>query len=165
LLDKTTAICAEAKTEVEQAAAEIQAAFTAYALPEPLPELRAVQCALRWEESRMWVLVRTLLAIDTANRQLNHLREGAAIDMPTFKKAQHRLTRPLRAAYSAIYGLGGSLPTDAKGPVGIMYRGARRDVANRTALKESEAQAPSMPGGAIGRSLAKRAKSEVARKV
>jgi hypothetical protein len=114
LLDTAGKICVRAQQIVQEQAAAIDDLYKSDTVVGDLPKLEAVQCELRWPEPKMWALVRALVAVDTANRQLNRLLARAAIDAATFKKLQFQLIRPLRAAFSAIYALAAKMPRQNK---------------------------------------------------
>jgi hypothetical protein len=114
-LAETQRICKECLESVTDAAKVIDEQYLADPLVGALPEKKGVECALRWNDERMWILVRALLVIDKGHRQLRRLQERGAIDIGQVKKQRHPLVHPFRVAVAAILRLSAQLPQQAKG--------------------------------------------------
>lgn len=102
---------------VYAAVKEVDAQYKLDPLVGELPAAPPTTCHLRWNDERMWIMVRALVAIDTAHRQLLRLRERGAIDMDEVSRRRQKLIHPWRSTVAEIFRLSGALPREAKGRV------------------------------------------------
>ena len=81
---------------------------------DTLPSTRSYVFSLRWDDRRMWGLVRGLLLIDTANRQLMHLMSRSAFSFDDFKNIQTALVQPWRHSGWRLLNIAKSVSSQVK---------------------------------------------------